>query len=153
MRCPDCSKFVPFDSDADPEVEIEFDADAYTVSGTVRITNNCEECGQELTEMTFDVDIDVSDEVKKHWTTVGDWKDGDPPLEGHTGVEMANDDASRSDRYETTDRRGKTIKNARYQKHLYGAEMALTFTCECGEQFHDEQWSDEVPGSAMDELV
>ena len=45
-RCPDCNKFVGFDTDTDPEVEVgEIDTESGTVEATVRIVNNCAECG------------------------------------------------------------------------------------------------------------
>ena len=44
MRCPDCNKFVAFDTDVDPEVSVSVENDG-SITGNVRIVNNCAECG------------------------------------------------------------------------------------------------------------
>lgn len=150
MRCPDCNKFVPFDSESDPEIDL--DISDRVVTGSVRITNNCEDCGQELKEATFDVDEDFNDVIEDHWKAHG-WKGGKAkPPEGHREFDVSDDGGSRTDEYQTTDRNGKKIKNYRYMKHLYGATVTIAVTCECGETF-EREWSDNIPGSGMDELV
>lgn len=51
-RCPDCNKFVPMDQ-GDPEVN-DVNVDGNTVTVSVRLVNNCGECGTELTEASVD---------------------------------------------------------------------------------------------------
>lgn len=150
MRCPDCNKFVSFDSDSDPEIELEL-SDEFNVTGTVRIVNNCSECSQELKDATFDVDVDFADDVHAHWKEHG-WKGKGAGPAGHREMDLTDDGGSRSDEYQTTDRRGKPIRNPRYQKHLYGATVTITVECECGETF-EREWSDSVQASGMEELV
>jgi hypothetical protein len=142
MRCPDCNKFVPFDTETDPETDVSVDDDG-AVSGTVRIVNTCEECGQELKDTTFDVDVDLSAEFAEHKK--------EHPKEKHNLT--LDFEPSRTDRMENKDRRGKTIKNSRYMKHMYGAEGEIILTCSCDKWEHRETWSDEVAGSGMEELV
>lgn len=140
MRCPDCNKFVSFDSDADPEVDVRVEDDG-SVSGSVRITNNCQECGQELTEANLDIDDAVdADELKAHRKTCK--KPLDVSLE-----------ASRSDWFQTHDRHGKPIKNPRYRKHYYGAEGDIVVTCACGHTFEAIAWVDSTTGGGMESLV
>jgi hypothetical protein len=140
MRCPDCNKFVGFDADTEPEVDVRVDDDGM-VSGSVRITNNCTECGQELKQAEFEVDIDFTDEVRKHKVA--------RPNEPHAlDVEL---NASRTDWMQTKDRRGNTIKSYRYMKHMYGAEGAVVLTCSCMEEpLASQDWGDAVSGSGME---
>lgn len=44
MRCPDCNKFVSFDTDVEPDVSLDV-ADDGGVSGSCRIVNACADCG------------------------------------------------------------------------------------------------------------
>lgn len=147
MRCPDCNKFVSFDSDLDPEVSIDVDADGM-VSGTVRIVNACDQCGQELKEATFEIDVDLSEEMKTH--ILGAKENGVDFDEHAPECQL---EASRTDRMNNKTRGGKLITNYRYMKHMYGAEGEIVLTCSCGEEVARQQWSDEVQGSGMDELV
>lgn len=146
MRCPDCSKFVSLDTESDPEITLSID-DEGVVTGSVRITNNCQECSQELTEANFDVELDFSAEVLEHRESFSKEEQKD-----HDSLDLEDDGGSRVDEYQTKDRNGKQIKSARYQKHLYGAEVEVTVTCKCGETF-TQSWSDKIQASAMDSLV
>src|SRR5687767_14393235 len=72
MRCPDCNKFVSFDTEADPETNIDVAEDG-AITGDVRIANNCQECGTELKEGTFDVDDDsIVNQLADHRQTMID---------------------------------------------------------------------------------
>jgi len=150
MRCPDCNKFVSFDADTDPEIDCDVDEDGH-ITGSVRIVNQCAECGSELKEANFDVDVNVEDKLHDHWKANG-WKGKGAAPEGHRELDLSDDSGSRTERTQTTDRHGKPIKSHRYMKHFYGAEATFMVACECGETF-EVQWSDEVQGSGMDELV
>jgi hypothetical protein len=152
MRCPDCNKFVSFDAETEPEIDVDFDEMTRTINGSVRIVNNCAECSTELKETTFDVDIDLSAEIEDHWKEHG-WKDGDAEApEGHGSFDLSDDGGSRSERSQTHDRHGKPIRNPRYSRRYYGATAVFTVACECGHNI-EHQWEDEVQGSGMEELV
>lgn len=142
MRCESCSKFVSFDTETEPEINIDVAAEGH-VTGDVRITNNCAECSTELKESTFTVDVDLSEEITAHRAEA---TEGD-----HKTLSVDHDGGSRTDRTQSTDRHGKPIKSSRYMRHFYGAEMTITVECECGEKF-EQSWSDEVQASGMDEL-
>ena len=149
MRCPDCNKFVSFDTDSDPESDINVD-DVGNVDGSCRIVNTCQDCGTELKEATLEIEASVEDDVEKHRKEHGWSGEGEVP-EGHRSLSVEAE-MSRTERMQSHDRRGKLIRNRRYMKHLYGAEGSITVTCECGETF-STQWSDEVSGSGMEEMV
>src|SRR4051812_457683 len=107
MRCPDCQKFVSFDTDTEPEIDVDVDDDG-TVSGTVRIVNTCSECSQELTEANLDVEIDLSGAVEDHRQEMRDKHDEEqaskpederePYDESAHTLELSSADASRTDR-------------------------------------------------------
>jgi RecJ-like exonuclease len=140
MRCPDCNKFVSFDTDTEPEVDdLEVD-ESGRVTGTVRIVNTCAECGAELKEATFDLEIDLVNECEDHVNEEG--KDSPHSLE------VESDSAERTERED-----GKPGTPARYRRHYYGAEVRVTVTCDCDTAFKAEgEWSDDVQGSGMEEM-
>lgn len=144
MRCPDCSKFVSQDL-ADPEVNsLEINGDG-TVTAEVRVFLACADCGTELKEATLYLEEDFSDKLTDHCGVTGHELDVD------------EEDVEGLDEYQTTDRRGKPIKNVRYQKHLYGARVGFKITCSCQEKGADpilsESLEETVEASGMDELV
>ena len=149
MRCPDCNKFVSFDAETEPEIDASVD-DSGTITGSVRIVNCCQECGQELKDATLEIEASVEDEIEKHRREHGMTDDEKLPV-GHVKLDLSTD-GSRTERTQTHDRHGRSIKRARYAKHYYGAEATFTVECECGATF-ETTWSDDTPGSAMDELV
>lgn len=119
------------------------------VTGSVDIANNCQECGTELKRATLDVECDLSAQVRDHRD---EKKEAGEPDSDHDSLDVADDGGQRFDELQNKDRHGKPIKNARYMKHLYGAEVEFKVTCKCGETF-TENWRDSVPGSAMEESV
>lgn len=142
MRCPDCNKFASFDADTEPELESRVD-DEGVVNVTARIVNTCLECGTELTDATFDLEIDLSSEIVPHLDKCADGKKG-----GLT-VDVS---AERTERYEEKDRHGRPIKLARYRKHYYGVEVEAIVTCGCGEEFKGTD-DDEMTAGSMETLV
>ena len=163
MRCDQCQKFVSFDTDAEPDdLDVSVD-DEGVVTGTVHIVNNCAECGQGLTESTLDVEVDLSGDVATHRDeakTAWEAKQAELPEDerepfnegDHDTMTLESSDASRSDRRQTKDRRGKTITNPRYQKQFYGAEVSVTISCKCGESFSQSDTA-EVQASGMESMV
>ena len=120
-RCPDCNRFVALNTEVDPEVELQAELTeeegengekgdiTVNLTGTVRIVNECADCGTELTEFTFDVDASETVSRPEGLNEV--------PDEGELSGE---EDITRTEDYVTTDRKGKPITNPRYQKKLYG---------------------------------
>lgn len=143
MRCPDCNKFVSFDTDTEPEIEANVEQDG-SVGVQARIVNTCAECSTELKEANFSNDDDsLVEEVAEHKKTCAAMK-----------LDVKDAEASRTDRRQTHDRRGKPIRNPRYQKQYYGYEATVAVVCEtCGHEFPDVKVEDESAASGMDELV
>lgn len=143
MRCPECQKFVSFDTDLDPEVTVDIDAGGM-VSGECRIVNVCAECGTELKSADFEIDHDFSDVLDAHTKAHPD----------NTHEFSVEESSTRTERTQTEGRNGKPLTGpARYRKHYYGAEVALTVSCACGEEVADGDatWTDEVQASGMEE--
>lgn len=173
MRCPDCSKFVSFDTDTEPEVDATEVDDEGHVTFDARIVNNCAECGTELTEYTFNVEVDLTDAVGAHQTEALDEAaqvadqakvDGKPAPEAEKHNDLKVEvECDRNDRRETETvtvakrgpKKGQTVKKPipfRYQKQFYGVSGTVTVTCACGEEFAAD-FSDDVQASGMDEMV
>lgn len=139
MRCPDCNKFVSFDTDVDPEIDnLEVNEDGH-VTASVRIVNSCADCGTELTETTFEMegDVDFSDETD-HVPHSG---------EGH---ELSVEEESSERTYRQD---GKPKTKARYRRSFYGVQVIAKVTCSCGALDVEVEMSDECMASWMDSLV
>lgn len=163
MRCPDCQKFVSFDTERDPEdLDLTVD-DEGSVSGSVRIVNACQECGQDLTEAVLDVEVDLTEDVEKHRDDARkDHEEEQAKLPEdervpfdetiHDTLTLESSEATREERYQTHDRRGKPITRSRYQRHYYGAAVTVTVACKCGETFEATNTT-ETQASGMESLV
>lgn len=102
MRCPDCNRFVSFDTETDPDVQTDPEYTDGSVTACVRIHNDCAECGTELTVATFDLEAEVK------------WAEGFVP-DDHQGeaheIEIADGwEFNRTDRSEMHDRKGRPIR-------------------------------------------
>jgi hypothetical protein len=151
MRCPDCAKFVGYDTEQEPELESEqVDgtlADGYTFSASVRRVLACAECGNELKESSFDIEIELkSEELKAKCPKADEDADG-----AHT-LEVTDYSVSATERTETKDRHGKPIKSARYMKTFYGFEGEATVTCEGCELEEIVHFEDESQASFFEEV-
>lgn len=140
MRCPDCCKFVSLDTDVDPEVDLEVDDTTGEITGTVRIVNACQDCGNELAEATFDVDVEFP-EAEDHKK---DHADDDMVQEGLDSHELELEEAE-VERTDGSEGKGRGTRT------FYGASATLKVKCSCGTQWAKE-WSDKVQASHMDEL-
>jgi hypothetical protein len=148
-RCSSCNKFVSPEIENEPESDSVEVAEDGTVTGSVRIHNDCPDCSTELSEYTFDIEAGLPSDVdiEEHQG------------EGHElSVEVTSE--SRTDRYENKTPKGAVIRNPRYQKHMYGVEMEFEVTCSCGKGgpnddgvLYSVAWEDEVQASGMDSLV
>lgn len=113
MRCPDCNKFVS-NEQGEPELDLSVtqgDDGEAELSGSVRLTLNCADCGSELAEANPDIEETVQMEHN----------------EGCEGGDLSVEDESAEavDRYDAA-------KNPRYSRHYYGAEITCTIKCSCG---------------------
>jgi hypothetical protein len=164
MRCNSCNKFVSFDTDTEPEVDglevscisqgepIEKDGVRVVpvqvqVQGSVRMVNNCADCGTEMAEASLEIDQEYTIDIPAETITV----DGKIRQLGDDDFEVEDDGASRDDELQRTDRRGKPIRNSRYMKHLYKAIAEFTITGP-GETTASETWEDSVQGGEFEDI-
>ena len=114
MRCPDCQTFVSYDLDYDPEdegleVEVEVIEDSgeldVTVSGSVRRVLPCAECGTELKEASFDVQLETLVTPKRV-----------------VSVDEAIDAVAEWDELRTSERQDNPDRPPRYRRTYYGVE-------------------------------
>lgn len=133
MRCPDCSKFVSFDTDVEPEFDDpqpEEVAEGCEVD--VYIVNTCAECGAGL--KTADLSVTLEGPEKEH----------DEKCGGALSLEFSVE--------RTEESRGlKPNPPARYCKHYYGVKINASVKCDACDFKHEAEGSDECPGSSMDE--
>jgi hypothetical protein len=78
-------------------------------------------------------------------------RDYDEALDDRTYSVDGSVEAEPVDEYARTDRRGKPIKNPRYQKHMLGAAVSASITCSrCGDTFDVSETQTE-PASAFED--
>ena len=132
MRCSTCNKWPQLEQ-ADPEVDVNLLTSE--INGTVRIALTCAECGDEIKQHTFDVEIDVSEHLDNH----------DCP-EANTGVGWSVEEND----IEATTRQHPP--NARRRTTFYGASVNFKLQCNCDEVDVEIPWQDEIKASQMEEL-
>lgn len=150
MRCPDCNKFVSYD---EQEPELSVDLQDGNITGSVRVVLPCAECGTELKEQEFDVDIDCKD---FHDCAADEPEGGWSEDEEQFSLQDEQADFLTDVRTEYWDKKAKKyrpIKNSRYMTTYYGASLAFTVKCNrCEEEFEvTEELKDSA--SSFSELV
>ena len=140
-RCPDCNKFVGYD-EAEPEVN-SLEINGTTITGEVRVTLNCAECGTELRESNFEPEIELEfvglnpEELTKHFDDEG------LPREGHE-VDVEGDAEFMS----------RTEGKGRGTKTFYGYNLNYTVTCSCQEEaIHSGSMDDYCQASSFEDLT
>lgn len=155
MRCPSCAKFVPYDTEVEPEEDSPPECDGTTFTAAYRRVLTCGECDEELKEATIEVEHDFESDIAEpsgggHEHCMGtittgssksrcsgpdkcecDCEDCKAAKHVHE-FEVEHCDASPTTDVQRTDRRGRKIKLARYMKTLYGVECDVEVKCECG---------------------
>lgn len=127
-RCNDCNKFASLDTDVEPEVQedtLNEDSGCLSFDVSVRITNNCSDCGAELREAVLDV---------------SDTFDTEPEEGMEYTIEV--DELSRIDRSEG---KGRSVKT------FYGFEATVVLSGD-GEELERKSIGDDIQASHMDEL-
>lgn len=144
MRCPSCEKFVSYDTDVEPEGDLSVEDSR--VTGSIRRVLSCADCGEELKQAEFDVDLDIrldaaeEEEESECADDAHEWEIEDSTLDA-------------TSRMQTTDRRGKPIKRARYMKMFYGVDISGSVKCRNCEATGSFSGSEEVQASGMEELA
>ncbi len=103
MRCPDCNKFVAYDTEIEPEEEDNPSCTGIEFSASYRRVLACAECGTELKEGTVELSYDFAAEVAEPKKTPAEDEDaaesealaadGDDPAEHEHVFEVDNCDA------------------------------------------------------------
>lgn len=155
MICPSCNKFAAYNTDNEPEIELQ--CEAGQVTGTVRIWLTSECCGDELKETNFDVEMDLTEDIldalkAKAKELKLELKREEIDLEDETirkvlvdgkeeekvlSFDISGETGELTDRTETT--KTKTLKSGkvvtryippRYQRRYFGAEISFDVTVE-----------------------
>lgn len=136
-RCNDCNRFVSYDDSNEPEVD-SLEVDSQSITGSIRIYLTCAECGTELRESNFDVEVDISEDF-------GEEHEG----EGHD-LDVDFNDLELTTHTNDKDAKGKTIPY-RFRKTFYGYSGNFDVRCKCGKtETYDV--ADSVQASHMDEI-
>lgn len=143
MRCENCSKFVSFDTEVEPEIEDEQIGgscdNGYFYTASIRRVLQCADCGTDLKDTTFEIEQEVNVEAKCEKC-----EDGNHEFSMDSAVEP-------TERTQTTDRNGKPIKSSRYMKHFYGVSGSVTGTCDHCDIEVNFTFEDESQASSFDE--
>ena len=145
MRCPSCNKFASYDDP--PTVEVQStEIEEGNAKVTARVVLLCAEDNTELKESTIEAEASFDHTC----TAEGKPQEGYDP-ETDSQFEADDPDGEGTSRQETTDRKGKPIKNPRYMKTYYGFEAEVDIRCrKCGDNFQVNV-SGEEQASGFDE--
>lgn len=122
MRCQNCNKFVSY-GDIECEVESEnVHGDPEVIDGRridnidieVTISLPCAECGEPLKQALLSFTETIEHECE----------DGE--------LEIVSSEVEGFDRVETKDKKGNPIRNPRFMKTFYGANLSVELRCTCG---------------------
>lgn len=142
MRCSSCQRFVSFEEDEEPEVEVSLSQDG-KVTASVRIVNSCAECGQELCDAHFELVGSVSlAKFRGHVCLDEKPLPGVPEAESIPILEADEEEVERTSRTEGKGRGMRTYN---------GVKVTVRVKCGCGECQDVVEMSDEVSASEMEE--
>lgn len=162
MRCNDCNKFVGLELQDEPEAELEVD-EGGLVTGSVHLVRECAECGTELKEGNFTVEVLVPAFVEHMQKHVDDRADADKVFADKAKAAKAagqpepeSDNVDDEEEFEASvevDSSEATEKGGgRYKKSYFGVLVNFTLTCSCGFE-STGTYEDEMAASEMDELT
>jgi hypothetical protein len=160
MRCPDCNKFVSLELADEPEAELEVSEGV--VSGTVRLVRQCADCGTELKEASFDVEVSLPTLVEhaaevaaKREEREKERKEKEDEAKA-TGKEIADEDEDEDDEHEmevdVDESQGTEEGGGRWKKSFFGVEVTFTAKCSCGKE-EQGNFEDKIAASHMDEIA
>lgn len=154
MRCPDCNKFVSLELGEEPEAELEVSDGV--VTGTVQIVRNCADCGTELKEATFDVEVTLPTLVE-HANEIAAAREArekehkDKEVAGET-PSMDEDEDEHDMEVEVDECQATEEGGGRYKKSYYGVDVTFTAKCSCGKE-EQGSFEDKIAASHMDEVT
>jgi adenine-specific DNA methylase len=136
LRCTSCNKFTGIDAEVEPEVddvsaEVE-EGKSAIANATIRIQNNCEECGETVQEATLEV---TNVRVEVQHTAECDEEES-PTFSAEV------EDLERIEKFEPP--------KAKRQRRFFGASGTIRVTCDtCGAEGMAE-FAEYVQSSHMD---
>jgi hypothetical protein len=116
-------------------------------AGDMRVQGECAACDG-TGDYTYDCTNCDGTGAQECWECGGTGTvDGGDVEYSWIGAEVAA-----TDRYQTTDKRGKPIKNTRYMKHFYGAHISVEVSCDLCDEDIKLECDVEAQASAFDEV-
>lgn len=145
MRCPDCGKFVSYDTDGDPDLDGMSVNEKGEVTVDARIENACADCGTCLKSADFSLEgtVDLSP-FRGHVCPDEKPQPGVPPAESLPLLDVEEVSSERTERVEGSGRGARTF---------YGVSVEVVVKCGCGKASARLTLSEEVQASDMDEQV
>lgn len=144
-RCSDCNRFVSYDDPPECEGEgVEISGDTITTNVTVNLC--CADCGSPLRTASIE-----AEETIHHTCTPGSKPDEDYSQGDEQYALESEGDLDGESRRQTTDRRGRSIKNSRYQRTYYGFRQTVQVRCRRCRLTFDVELAGEEQASAFDE--
>jgi hypothetical protein len=135
-RCNTCNR-RPSLEQAEPELdsELEVNDGQGVVTGSVRIANICAECGTEISQHTFDLEIDITTLLAQH-----------PCPESEIGIGWSAE-------LEDLEATSKQVPpKGKVRKTFYGASGNIRVKCNCEEPVEEIfPWEDFVQASLMED--
>ena len=137
-RCPDCRKFATINSETECALTLEdFDINDPVARGTIRMPNECADCGTEISQHEFDIEIDFSDVINNHDC---------PEKDTGVGWSFETGDVERSTREHPP--------HAKVRKKFYQVSVDITLNCNCEEKISETRtFNGEIQASSMEILV
>ena len=143
MRCPDCNKFVSFEEQDTEISSLELHEDG-SISGEVRLANNCQDCGTELKEGYCEIEDSLAN-IKEVFEHKCDEELLTPEKKAMgPGWSMEESDSYRDQRYEGKGRGTRTF---------YIGIVNVELTCDRCDEIVQHELQCELQASAMEELV
>src|SRR3990167_2043278 len=144
MRCNNCNQFVSHEAEIG-DSSYDFDPETADFSGTVTINLNCANCGGTLADAESEVNFILIDALE-HVQEMNEAADEDENPQSHD-LEWVEKSLESDDFFKATDRHGKPIKSAHYQKHMYQARITGGIVCSCGEEWDIDFTSEAYAGN------
>lgn len=150
MRCPDCNGFRSYDTEAEPQGDLEI-SDEGVITGDITRDLPCVDCSTVLKSAEFNVDQDLNEIVDVQLqvvkgsvcTKAHDWDWENAPQPSVEPTERLND----------IDKNGNKIKFARFMTKYYGIEVSGEVKCKDCPATGVYSFKDEMPAGSFDEQV
>ena len=158
--CSGCNKFASIEAEIEScDLEVQNDGNGgATITGTVEMILNSQCCGMEVARASIDADHDIAAEAFTHGAECDArsghiFEDDDDEDGWLADVQFSIDaDAEAGERYQDKDRNGKPIRNFRYQRKFYTADVTGTVSCDgCDAEYSMEGFTVEEQASGFED--